>query len=93
MIETIGALFDARAKAFGDHCFLQVPENAERAYHPEGYVCSYTQAAVAVAGMVARLKEAGYGHGHRIAVLLENRPEMLLVKLALAKRGISWVPV
>jgi crotonobetaine/carnitine-CoA ligase len=93
MVETIGALFDARGKAFGNHCFLQVPKNAERFYHPDGYVCSYTEAATAVAGMEAKLKAAGYGHGHRIAVLLENRPEMLLIKLALAKCGISWVPV
>ncbi len=93
MVETIGALFDARSKAFSDHSFLQVPANAARSYHPDGYLCSYGEAAQAVAEMVATLSDAGYGHGHRIAVLLENRPEMLLIKLALAKLGISWVPV
>ncbi len=93
MVETIGALFEARAKTFSDHSFLQVPANAARNYHPDGYLCSYGEAAKVVAEMEAKLSDAGYGHGHRIAVLLENRPEMLLIKLALAKRGISWVPV
>ncbi len=93
MAETIGAFFDARAAQFATHTFLQVPANLERSYHPEGYQCSFGDAAVAVAQIESRLKSAGYGHGHRIAVLLGNRPEMLLMKLALAKRGISWVPV
>ncbi len=93
MVETIGALFDARAKAFSEHSFLQVPANDARAYHPQGYQCTYGAAAQIVTAMVGKLEAGGYGHGHRIAVLLANRPEMLLIKLALAKRGISWVPV
>lgn len=93
MVESIGALFEARAKAFSEHSFLEVPANEVRGYHPHGYQCTYGEAARAVSAMEARLADAGYGHGHRIAVLLENRPEMLLIKLALAKLGISWVPV
>lgn len=93
MVETIGGLFDTRAKTFADHSFLQVPANDARAYHPDGYSCTYSDAAQSVATMEAQFAAAGYGHGHRVAVLLENRPEMLLIKLALAKRGISWVPV
>ncbi|WP_422049841.1 AMP-binding protein [Shimia sp.] len=93
MSMTIGALFAARAETYADKLFLQVPANAERAYHPEGYLCTYDDAQAQVSSMVATLKAAGYGHGHRIAALLENRPEMLLLKLALSELGISWVPV
>jgi crotonobetaine/carnitine-CoA ligase len=93
MSMTIGALFAARAETYADKLFLQVPANEARAYHPSGYLCSYGEARTDVDRMVAKIRAAGYGHGHRIAVLAENRPEMLLLKLALAELGISWVPV
>ncbi|CUH53698.1 AMP-binding protein [Shimia marina] len=93
MTTTIDALFTARAKLFENNVFLRVPGNAERAYHPDGYDCTYGQALAQVMQIATAFKTAGYGHGHRVAVLLENRPEMLLVKLALARCGISWVPV
>ncbi|MFY0619083.1 AMP-binding protein [Shimia sp.] len=93
MSTTIGDLFNARAQSFADNLFLQVPADADRAYHPGGYLCTFSEAQTRVDKMVQSLAVAGYGHGHRIAALLENRPEMLLLKLALAVRGISWVPV
>ncbi|MEM8862052.1 MAG: AMP-binding protein, partial [Chloroflexota bacterium] len=40
-----------------------------------------------------RLTSAGYGHGHRVALLLENQPEFVLVKLACNSLGISIVPI
>src|SRR4030095_3178045 len=36
---------------------------------------------------------AGYGHGHRVALLLENRPEFFFHFLALNALGASIVPV
>ncbi|MEM7539046.1 MAG: hypothetical protein AAF639_43210, partial [Chloroflexota bacterium] len=41
----------------------------ERDYYPEGYVISYAEAGAAVAQYVSALSAAGYGHGHRIAIL------------------------
>ena len=38
-------------------------------------------------------RAAGYGHGHRVAMLLENRPEHFLHKLALNTLGASCVPI
>ena len=35
---------------------------------------------------------AGYGHGHRVALLLENRPEFFFHYLALNALGVSIVP-
>lgn len=93
MAQTIGAFFDAHAAAYAQHPFLTVPANDDRDYHPDGFGCTFGEAAETVADMVEALQKAGYGHGHRIAVLLENRPEMLLFKLALAQCGVSWVPV
>lgn len=93
MSRTIGALFERRAAEHATFPFLIVPADKERGYHPDGYEISYGDAAKVVDAWCARLESAGYGHGHRVAVLLENRPEMLLMKLALARLGISWVPV
>src|SRR3981189_3590165 len=36
---------------------------------------------------------AGYGHGHRVALLLENRPEFFAHYLALNALGTSIVPI
>ena len=72
---------------------LIVPRDPERAYDAAGRTLSYQDAHAEVARIAGMLKAAGYGHGHRIAVLLENRAENLLVKLACAELGVSWVPI
>ena len=50
-----------------------------------------------VAGEVERLRatyaQAGYGHGHRVGLLLENRPAFFTHWLALNSLGISVVPI
>ncbi len=93
MSQTIGALFDARTATYADSLLLEVPADAARAYYPDGYTCTFAQARQRVDEMCATLAQAGYGHGHRVAVLLGNRPEMMLLKVALARLGVSWVPV
>ena len=40
-----------------------------------------------------RYAAAGYGHGHRVALLLENRPEFFFHYLALNALGCSIVPI
>lgn len=90
---TIGQAFDAAAEHYGENPLLILPRDADRTYHPGGYQISYKDAALAVAGYRAALSDAGYGPGHRVACLLANRPEMMLIKLALAGLGASWVPL
>lgn len=90
---TIGAYFQDRAGRFADNVFLCVPRDAGRDYDPEGLELTYAGALATVTDWAERLRRAGYGHGHRAAVLLGNRPEMILMKLALNSLGISWVPV
>lgn len=93
MSQTLGALFDARAVTYADSLLLEVPVDAAREYYPDGYTCTFGEARQVVDDMCATLAHAGYGHGHRVAVLLGNRPEMMLLKIALARLGASWVPV
>ena len=69
------------------------PGTSGRDYCPEGAEFSYSgiaQRAIALARVYA---EAGFGHGHRVALLLENRPEFFDHFLALNSLGVSIVPV
>jgi acyl-CoA synthetase (AMP-forming)/AMP-acid ligase II len=54
---------------------------------------TFVQTAAAVAAVAESLTRAGYGPGHRAAVLLGTRPEHYIVKLALNRIGMSCVPV
>ncbi len=77
----------------GANPLLILPSDPGRPYHPNGVHISYTEAAVIISTYAAGLRRAGYGHGHRIAFLLANRPEMMLLKLACAELGVSCVPI
>ncbi len=92
-MDTVFQAFLATADAAPDHVFLIVPPAPGRAYHPDGVELTYGQ----VRAQVLRLRDAygaaGYGHGHRVALLLENRPEFLVHYLALNALGCSIVPI
>jgi crotonobetaine/carnitine-CoA ligase len=90
---TIGQAFFAAAEMYSDRPFLCAPVNAGRGYHPNGYEIDYATAAAEVRGLMARYRAAGLGLGHRVAMLLENRPEHFLHKLALNAIGVSCVPI
>ena len=90
---TAAALFDRSVEKWGDRPFLCVGPLASRTYLPGGWEITYREGA----GIVARLREAyrsaGYGFGHRVAILLENRPDFHLHFLALNGLGVSIVPL
>src|SRR5204862_180304 len=73
--------------------FLCAPPAAGRAYQPDGIELTYAQTRDAVLTLRDRYAGAGYGHGHRVALLLENRPEFFFHYLALNALGCSIVPI
>lgn len=91
--ETIGEFFNTKSTQYAENDFLIVPADEARAYHPQGYEIDYGDAAKTVQRWQKAFEAAGYGCGDRIAVLMGNRPEMMLLKLAMNALGISWVPV
>ena len=90
---TIGSALQEAVRRFGQSPLLVVPADPDRSYEPDGRTDTYTETAGLVEDFTTLLTASGYGHGHRVAVLLENRPENLIVKLACAAAGVSWVPV
>ena len=90
---TIGEAFLQAADAYGGRPFLAAPANDSRAFHAQGYEIDFAAAATEVRRLIAIYRAAGFGHGHRIALFLENRPEHFLHKLAINTLGACCVPI
>jgi crotonobetaine/carnitine-CoA ligase len=72
---------------------LLIPPRAVRDYNPEGLLWSYGEVAERVTRLIERYVAAGYGHGHRVSLLLENQPAFMLHFLALNALGCWVVPL
>ena len=93
MTETVFELFQtAAARAPAGGCFC-APPMAGRPYHPDGIEISYRGAQAQVAALGGAYRAAGYGLGHRVALLLENRPDFHLHWWALNALGAGIVPI
>lgn len=92
-IATVRAAFDETAAQHPDRAFLNVlPETAEIYGIAAGEV-TYVDAAREVEALRQRISAAGYLHGQRVMLLMENRPAFFLWWLALNGLGLSVVPV
>ena len=90
---TVFEAFMVTAVAAPDNVFLCAPPAAGRGYHPDGVEFTYGQTRDAALGLRDVYAGAGYGHGHRVALLLENRPEFFFHYLALNALGAGIVPI
>ena len=81
------------ARARGSLPCLSVPPRAVRDYEPEGLLWSYAEVEERVTWLIEHYAAAGYGHGHRVSLVLENRPEFMLHFLALNALGCWVVPL
>ena len=93
VMDTVFSEFYHAASAYSDNLFLHIPEQATAAYRDGPVDLTYHETLDQVSVLSARYGDAGYGPGHRVALVLENRAEFFLHFLALNRLGVSIVPV
>ena len=85
--------FVATVGEFSSSEFLHVTSHTARAYGRGEWQCTYGEAKIEVEALRAAYAAAGYGSGHRVALVFDNRPEFFMHFLALNALGVSAVPV
>lgn len=90
---TVAKAWARAVERWHDRPFLAVPARTGRDYAPDGVEITYGEAARQIEAIAAHYRDAGIGLGHRVALLLENRPAHHLHKIALNTLGASCVPV
>jgi acyl-CoA synthetase (AMP-forming)/AMP-acid ligase II len=91
--ETVFRALAHSAARHGGKPFIEViPDTASR-YGIDPIVLSYGAALQRISALAESLRRSGIGVGHRVALLLENRPDFFLHWLALNALGASVVPL
>ena len=90
---TVHAAFKRVAARRGDAPLLVVDEITAASYDVDPGARTWREVAAEVERLRAAYERAGYGHGHRVGLLLENRPAFFTHWLALNALGTSIVPI
>jgi acyl-CoA synthetase (AMP-forming)/AMP-acid ligase II len=91
MSETIFEALRASAAAAPTNAFICVPKDTS--YASDGLEWTYAEVMQRVTELAGYYERAGYGPGHRVALLLENRADHFIHLFALNAVGASVVPV
>jgi acyl-CoA synthetase (AMP-forming)/AMP-acid ligase II len=91
--DTVYEMFAATTCTAGHLLFLAFPSNTHREYLKSGAEFSYAQALEFVESVAAEYRVAGYASGHRVALVMGNRPEYFWHFLALNSIGVCAVPL
>jgi acyl-CoA synthetase (AMP-forming)/AMP-acid ligase II len=83
----------AAAQRWPERPFLNVLEETATAYDIAARESTYAEAFAEVERLRADYEEAGYRHGQRVMLLMENRPDFFLHWFALNGLGLSVVPI
>lgn len=73
--------------------FLHITAETAKNYGITPGTLTYAEAAEAIQTIIQRYQAAGYGAGHRIGLMLGNRPAVFLHWFALNALGVSVVPL
>ena len=90
---TVHDAFIATAARTPGADFLCVEAMTAQTYGIAEGAIRWGDAAAKVEALRAGYAQAGYGHGHRVGLLLENRPAFLFHWFALNALGVSVVPI
>jgi len=91
--ETVYTAFSTSARRYADHPMLHIPAVACRSYSNGALDYSFAAMAATSAALLAAYQRHGFGSGHRVALVLDNRPDFFIHWLALNGLGASVVPV
>lgn len=91
--QTVHAAFMATAARTPAADFLYTEAVTAKAYGIAPGAIAWGQAAAAIEPLRLAYARAGYGCGHRVGLLLENRPDFLFHWFALNALGCSVVPI
>jgi len=92
-VVTVHARFVATARRTPEAPFLFIESVTAKTYDVPVGPITWAAAADEVERLRVRYADAGYGHGHRVGLLLENRPAFLFHWFALNAIGASVVPI
>ena len=90
---TVFEAFSRTVARHADRPFLAILPETALAYGLDAGEISYRQVATRVAALIETYRAGGYGFGHRVGILLENRPSFFLHWFALNALGVSLVPI
>ena len=91
--ETVHARFCETALRRGEGAFLNVLEETATIYGLTAGDISYRAMLERIERWRSKLAERGYGEGHRVGLLQQNRPVFLEIWFALNALGASVVPI
>jgi acyl-CoA synthetase (AMP-forming)/AMP-acid ligase II len=91
--DTLFAAFKVASTRHAHRPFISVLAETAAAYDIAAGELSYGHVLAEVERLTGAYRQAGYGHGHRVGVLLENRPAFFLHWFALNAIGVSVVPI
>jgi acyl-CoA synthetase (AMP-forming)/AMP-acid ligase II len=91
--ETVYSRFCETTSVRGASPFLEVLAETARIYAIPAETITYSVMLDRVERWRNTLRKVGYGPGHRVGVLLQNRPEFLEIWFALNGLGASVVPI
>ena len=90
---TAAAAFANSAERWAERPFMAVLPETAAAYGVAAGELTYGAAQQRIDALREAYARAGYGAGHRVGLLLDNRPAFLLHGLALNGLGVSVVPI
>ena len=90
---TVAGAFADAATRWPGQPFVAVLAETAAAYGINAGELNYPDAQARIAALRSAYASAGYGHGHRVGLLLDNRPAFFLHWFALNGLGVSVVPI
>ena len=92
-MNTIYSAFAKSAGRYGEQDFLHIPRSASSHYRSTALDLTYGEAAQQIEQQKSVYSAAGYGPGHRVALMLQNRAEFFTHWLALNALGCAVEPI